>query len=169
MFSYSACQWGLQFTTKHAFQGKPLIETFNKGSGCFVFINLTGARESREEGASAETLPPQRACLSGILLMMEVGRPGAHCKWCHPWAYGPELNKKGSRASHGEQASEQYSSVVSASFPASRFLICAPALASLADGMLPGNVTGNKPFLPQVAFSHAVSTATGKADKICST
>jgi hypothetical protein len=43
------------------------------------------------------------------------------CGWCHPWAGGPGLSKEAEWATHGEQYSEQHSSMASASVLNSRF------------------------------------------------
>ena len=64
------------------------------------------------------------------------------------WAGGSVLYKKAGWANHREQASNQHSSMVCVSVPASRFLLWASSLVT--------TISWNKPFVPQVAFGHDV-------------
>lgn len=58
----------------------------------------------------------------------------AHCWQCHPWPNVPGLCREDSWASHGEHSSRWWSPSVSASLPASRFLLeFLPSFLSMAD------------------------------------
>lgn len=66
-----------------------------------------------------------------------IGGPG-HYGWCHPWAGGPELCKKGSWASQGKQISKQYILQGLCSIPASWIPPWILVLNSLCAWLWPG-------------------------------
>lgn len=55
--------------------------------------------------------------LWGIFLIVTMWKGPAHCGQSHSWAGSPGLYQRGSAGSHGEQASDANSSVVSTSVP----------------------------------------------------
>lgn len=69
-----------------------------------------------------------------------------------PQAGGPGVFIKGGWASHWDRASQQCSSMTSASVSASRFRLWVPALTSFVHGLW----CESKSFPLQVAFSHGV-------------
>lgn len=78
-----------------------------------------------------------------------------------PTVGGSELYLKASWASNGEQASKQYSSMISASDPTSRFLSWYPALIFLHDGLWCANVSQIHPFLLQIDLFSDLSRQAG--------
>jgi hypothetical protein len=88
-----------------------------------------------------------------------MGEGPAHCKWRHPWAGGPGFYNKASRGSHEQQASKQQLSMACARAAASR---SQPCLSFCADFLqwwtTMWKCKPDRPFSPQLAFSHGASS-----------
>jgi len=102
-------------------------------SNIYCQLDTTGKRKAQLRNCFHQ-IPLEYDCRSTFLIN-DWSRKAQHTgKYCS-WASSPGLGKKLSQAWAREQASKQCSSWVSASGPASKFLLWVPTSASRNDGL----------------------------------